>query len=80
MNVKQLVRARAYTAPKSDNLGKFADLLGREAGVDDLTLVKENAGWVLMQHDRRLSAAYSKDEVVACVTGFIAGLRSAKQS
>jgi hypothetical protein len=78
MSMKLLARARAYAVPKSDNLLKFADLLAREADANNLQIVEEGGGWCLKQNDRRLSAIYSKDEIVACVTGFIAGLHTAR--
>ena len=75
---KRMLRAVAYKTPEDDDLTKYAHRLAREADVDDLTFVKEGNSWVLMQGNNRLTAAYTKSEAVACSTGYVAGLRTAK--
>lgn len=76
--MKQLARVRAYKVPKSDYLAKFANLLGRKVGVNGLVIVKEGEAWVLKQSSQSLSAAYSNEASIACLTGFIAGFCTAQ--
>jgi hypothetical protein len=76
---RRMFRAVAYKTPEEEDLTKYAQRLAREADVDDLTFVKEGASWVLKQGSNRLTAAYSKSEAVACLSGYVAGLRTAKK-